>query len=228
MTCIMYNDKGQREPAVNLKKEVDVCIADMDLIATAPRRLLASGIMDSLAKYPESFHQLNISSYRDCQLKEYIQVVNAKIIYDFLLGEYTDLYSQGNQASRFKDVILTNLLHTSIVSGFADGSGQLAIAHATYDFMRNYHTEEGQNFLHGEIVAVGLLVQMAFNQMEQSEIERVRNAMRYMNMPLTLQDLGYPTSKENLDFFLSIVAKNTNIHSQEDLMKLSKSMQQIL
>ena len=228
MTCIMYNDKGQREPAVNLKKEVDVCIADMDLIATAPRRLLASGIMDSLAKYPESFHQLNISSYRDCQLKEYIQVITAKIIYDFLLGEYTDLYSQGNQASHFKDVILTNLLHTSIVSGFADGSGQLAIAHATYDFMRNYHTEEGQNFLHGEIVAVGLLVQMAFNQMEQSEIERVRNAMRYMNMPLTLQDLGYPTSKENLDFFLSVIAKNTNIHSHEDLMKLSKSMQLIL
>ena len=84
MTCIMYNDKGQREPAVNLKKEVDVCIADMDLIATAPRRLLASGIMDSLPNI-QKFHQLNISSYRDCQLKEYIQVVNAKIIYDFYL-----------------------------------------------------------------------------------------------------------------------------------------------
>lgn len=47
-------------------------------------------------------------------------------------------------------------------------------------------------------------------------------------MPLTLQDLGYPTSKENLDFFLSVIAKNTNIHSHEDLMKLSKSMQLIL
>ena len=69
---------------------------------------------------------------------------------------------------------------------------------------------------------------MAFNQMEQSEIERVRNAMRYMNMPLNFTGSWVSYLKRESGFFLSIIAKNTNIHSHEDLMKLSKSMQQIL
>ena len=123
MVCIMYNEKGQRAPAVNLSKEVDVCIADTGLIASAPRRTLAAGILDSMAKMPECFHQKKIGSYRDCTLEEYIQVVNSRAIFEFLMGEGRDLYKNGGAARRFQDAVLTNLLHTSIVSGFADGSG---------------------------------------------------------------------------------------------------------
>ena len=84
MVCIMYNEKGQRAPAVNLSKEVDVCIADTGLIASAPRRTLAAGILDSMAKMPECFHQKKIGSYRDCTLEEYIQVVNSRAAPPFL------------------------------------------------------------------------------------------------------------------------------------------------
>ena len=98
MVCIMYNEKGQRAPAVNLSKEVDVCIADTGLIASAPRRTLAAGILDSMAKMPECFHQKKIGSYRDCTLEEYIQVVNSRAIFEFLMGEGRDLYKNGGAA----------------------------------------------------------------------------------------------------------------------------------
>ena len=228
MVAIMYNDNGQREPSIKLKKEIDVCIADSDLIGSAPRRTLASGIMDSIAKYPESLYKKSVSSYRDCDIKEYIQITNARAIYEFLTGEYKDLYDNGSESVHFDDAILTNLLHTSIVSGFADGSGQLAIAHATYDFVKNHFTVSGSAFLHGELVAIGLLIQMAFNEMDNHEIEKVRSAMRYMNMPLTLRDIGYDTSEESMEFFIKNIASDTGIKSAAEYEKLKLAVMEVL
>lgn len=228
MVCIMYNEQGQRAPAVNLSKEVDVCIADTALIATAPRRSLAAGILDSMAKMPECFHQKHVSGYQGCSLEEYIQIINSRAIFEFLTGEARDLYQNGGQAKRFKDAVLTNLLHTSIVSGFADGHGQLAIAHATYDFMRNHNTEASYHFFHGEMVAVGLLIQMAYNGATSSEIHAVRHLMADMNMPLTLSDLEYDTSSESLEFFLSKVAADSNIAAPEDMDTLRHALREVL
>lgn len=228
MVCIMYNEKGQRDPAVKLDKEVDVCIADVELIASAPRRTLAAGILDSMAKMPESYHQKQINSYKDCTLEEYIQAINSCAIYDFLMGEALDLYQNGIHAKRFSDAVLTNLLHTSIVSGFADGSGQLAIAHATYDFMRNYNTAASYTFLHGEMVAVGLLIQMAYNQAPQEDIQAVRQLMRAMDMPLTLQDLDFECSDDNLGLFLREVAAASNIYEDADLALLRAALKEAL
>ena len=228
MVAIMYNEKGQRAPAVNLKKEVDVCIADHDLIAAAPKRTLAAGILDSMAKYPESLHKKQVTGYQSCDLKEYIQIINAKGIYEFLSGEYEDLYRNNGSSGRFDDAILTNLLHTSIVSGFADGSGQLAVAHATYDFIRNYHTLKGSAFLHGELVAVGLLIQMAFNQCPSSEIGQVRSIMRSMNMPLTLGDIGYDTSPESLEFLIEHLAEDSDINTEPEIIRLKNAVPEAL
>lgn len=228
MVCIMYNDKGQRKPAINMRKEVDVCIADLNLIATAPPRLFASGILDSIAKLGECHHQKHVNSYRDCDTKEYIQLVNARAISEFLYGEGRDVYQNGKGAKRFADCVLTNLLHTSIVSGFADGSGQLALAHATYDFMRTYNTEKAKPYLHGEIVAVGLLLQLAFNNAPEEEITATRKLMADMNMPTTLKDIDYDTSKDSIDFYLSHIAADGNVKSEEEKAQLQKAVREIL
>lgn len=228
MTAIMYNDKGQREPAVNLEKEVDVCIADRDLISTAPDRTLAAGILDSIAKYPECLHQKKADSCTDCDLKDYIQIINAKGIFDFLLTKYSDIYGQKKDCSLFDDFILTNLLHTSIVSGFANGSGQLAVAHATYDFMRNHNTQKAADFLHGEIVAVGLLVQMRYNGFPDRIIEEVRTAMKAMDMPCTLKDLNYETTNENVLFYIDHISADSNINTTTEKARLAEAVKEIL
>lgn len=228
MVAIMYNDLGQRAPAVNLKKEVDVCIADRDLIASAPERTLAAGILDSLAKYPESIHQKQVSTYRDCDLKEYIQVINAQGIYDFLINEYANIYMKNKDHELFDNFILTNLLHTSIVSGFADGSGQLAIAHATYDFMRNHNTQNAAPYLHGEIVAVGLILQMYFNGMPEEHIRRIQSAMAEMHMPCNFSDLNFTATPKNLSLFLNTIYRKCNISSNEEKLKLREALKKIL
>lgn len=226
MVAIMYNEAGQRVPDVKLEKEVDVCIADVDLIATAPPRTLASGIMDSIAKYPECLHQKKGDSYRDCSHKEYIQIVNARAIYGFLMGEARDLYQNGGKANRFKDVVLTNLLHTSIVSGFADGSGQMSIGHAVYDYMRTNHTKNSLAYMHGELVAVGVLAQMIYNQTPEAEIEAVRSLMKDMDMPTTLLAADYDAEKEDFNAMVESIAETCGVQPQ-DKERLYSAVQQI-
>lgn len=228
MVCIMYNDKGQRRPAINMKKEVDVCIADDNLIATAPPRLFASGILDSIAKLGECYHQKKVNSYKDCTTREYIQLVNSRALCEFLYGEARDVYANRQEAARFNECILTNLLHTSIVSGFADGSGQLALAHATYDFMRTENTEKAAKWLHGELVAVGLLLQLAFNDDSDEEIDVTRRLMKNLNMPTTLAEVDYDTSAESIDFYLNAIAAAGNVTTDEEKAKLREAVKQIL
>lgn len=228
MVCIMYDDFGRRAPAVNMQKEVDVCIADEDLIASAPSRLLAAGILDSMAKYPESIHQKADASYDAMTLPEYIQIINFKGIYDFLLSYGEEVYHDEKKSPRFSDVILTNLLHTSIVSGFADGSGQLAIAHATYDFMRNFCTEPCADKLHGEIVAVGLIIQMTVNGSTEQEITAVTNLMKTFGMPLTLRELGFTPTGNAIAHLTEVLLKNSNLHTEEELTALRNGIQAAL
>ena len=144
------------------------------------------------------------------------------------MGEGRELYQKGRKAHRFNDCILTNLLHTSIVSGFADGSGQLAIAHATYDFMRTWNTEASYRYLHGEMVAVGVLIQMAYNGETKERIEEVRSLMRDLDMPLTLQDLEYDTGDESIAFFTKIIGTDANVTTAEDMARVRECVNQVL
>jgi glycerol dehydrogenase-like iron-containing ADH family enzyme len=61
------------------------------------------------------------------------------------------------------EIAISNLLLTSAVSGLSSGLGQLALAHALYDFTRAEPDRASQRLLHGEIVGIGLLIQTAFN-----------------------------------------------------------------
>jgi len=209
--CIMYDTDGKPAGSTAMQKEVDVCIADSSIIVKAPRRLLASGIFDSMAKLPEVVHNKKYDSYLDCDLDKYISAVNSRIIYDFLLGEGPKAYDLGEGYEKFDDIILTNLLHTSVVSGFSSGSGQLALAHALYTFIRQKCTEEGMEYLHGEIVAVGIIMQMVFNRNDEVYINQVVDQMRHMGLRTKLTEIGCDASPKQLDALRKILANNAQV-----------------
>lgn len=224
--CIMYHDDGSPDDSVAMDKEVDVVIADTDVIATAPRRLLAAGIFDSLAKLPEVVHNTKIDSYRDCTLEKYICTVNSQAIYDFLMGEGPRVYDLGLASGRFTDVILTNLLHTSVVSGFSCGVNQLALAHGLYDFLRRSFTKEAAHMLHGEIVAVGILMQLKFNRMDDAYVLGVRELMAHMELPTRLSQLGMEPTPENLRLLVEYLIPATAL-SPADEPRLREAIDEI-
>lgn len=225
--CIMYNNDGTPDGSVQMNKEVDVVIADTDIIATAPKRLLAAGILDSLAKLPEVIHNLDINTYRDCPIEKYICKVNSEAIYDFLINEGKIVYDNYPDSNRLTDVILTNLLHTSVVSGFSCGVNQLALAHGLYDFMRRSFTKQSSDILHGEMVGVGLIMQLVFNEAKHSEVERLRDLMKQMHMPVCLNEIGFINSEENIGSLVDYLIEATGLDAEKDRQKLIKAIKQI-
>lgn len=225
--CIMYHDDGKPDGSVAMNKEVDVVIADTDVIATAPKRTLAAGIFDSIAKLPEVIHNTNVNSYRDCTLEKYICAVNSKAIYNFLMGEGCNVYDNGVASGRLTDVILTNLLHTSVVSGFSCGVNQLALAHGLYDCVRRSFTKEASHMLHGEIVAVGVLMQLHFNQTSERDIKEVRALMVHMQLPTTLAQLGIEPNEENLRVLVEYLISSTGL-CLADETRLRQALEQII
>ena len=201
-------------PNVVGMKECTPCL--LYTSATAPKRLLAAGIFDSLAKLPEVVHNTQIESYQDCTLEKYICTVNSRAIYEFLMGEGPRVYDQGLASGRFTDVILTNLLHTSVVSGFSCGVNQLALAHGLYDFLRRSFTAQAAHLLHGEIVAVGILMQLKFNRMADAYVLGVRRLMAHMQLPTRLPDLGFEPTPENLQLLVDYLLPATGLSPADE------------
>lgn len=224
--CIMYHDDGIPDGSVQMHKEVDVCIADTQIIATAPKCTLAAGILDSIAKLPEVVHNLKIETYHDCLLEKYICTINSRGIYAFLMGEGRNAYDNGIASGRLSDIITTNLLHTSVVSGFSCGVDQLALAHGLYDCVRRSFTKEAAHKLHGEIVGVGVLMQLKFNEMDAA-CEEVHALMQHMKMPVCLSDLGILPSEENLQVLIDYLIPATAL-TESDIPRLEEALSIII
>lgn len=222
--CIMYTDEGKADGSVAMNREVDVVVADTELIRSAPKRLWGAGMVDSLAKLPEVIHNLKIKSYKDCDLNKYICFVNAKAIWEFILGEGCGMADEIHTSDKVEDMIITNLIHTSVVSGFSSGSGQLALAHGLYDFMRREFVEEARDILHGEIVGVGLIMQMYYNGDDPREIKRLTDFMKYFEMPMTLADIHFQDTIEHRQKLIDYLKEKTAV---EDIDRLSAALDKI-
>lgn len=226
--CIMYDEEGRSDGSVAMEREVDVCIADSNIILNAPKRLLAAGIFDSLAKLPEVLHNTKIADYRDCPLNQYISMRNSSVIYEFLSQEGPKAYWEGEDYKTFDEMIIANLILTSVVSGFSSGSGQLALAHGLYDFMRRNFPRESAGSLHGEIVAVGVLMQFAFNGETSEHVDKYRKLMKEMGVPVSLSQVGFENTMENRKLLIDYLMANASNGKEMDLEKLKKAMTVIL
>lgn len=226
---IMYTkDESRYDLSYANHKEVDCCIADVDIIGKAPKRLLAAGILDSIAKLPETVNGRTDLVYPTISLHKYVAYNNSCFIYDFLTKYGVEIYNDPfADEQKLSDVILINLIITSIVSGFSKGSDQLAVAHGLYDGCKKLFPVETRNALHGEIVAVGVLMQMIFNGDSEEEYNKIYNMMKAMNMPMTLQDIGLNPTEKVLATLKAYNAEKNNM-SEADIAKLDNAFSAVI
>lgn len=77
--------------------------------------------------------------------------------------------------------------------------------------------------LHGEIVALGVLMQLKFNEMDASYISDVRALMEHMQLPVTLTQLGITPSAENLNILMDYLIPATAL-TQDDRPRLQMAL----
>ena len=148
-----------------LNHEISGVIVDMDLVVNdCPRRYFVSGIVDAMAKKPEF-------SFTMSHLKDEGMIATSEIatkIADFTYSKYMRDTRQAlrdfddkKDSMLLDDMVNMNIMLTGMVSDLSTGGKQLAVAHNFYDAICCMHKDVRKKYLHGEIVAMALPLQLA-------------------------------------------------------------------
>ena len=88
------------------------------------------------------------------------------------------------------DILCAGIMLTGMVWDLSTGCKQLAIANNCYDAVCGVRKDVRAKFLHGELVGLGIPLQMYVNGNPCAEIDEFKNLMRALGVPTTLEDVG--------------------------------------
>ncbi len=207
---VIYDENGKTIGNFYHRKETACVIVDYDFMINQPVRLAVSGILDAFAKYIEIKN-----GYPTANAENF----NYDLVAAYVLAEHTykTLFKDLNRVSddiknhRLTDAVKTALFLaipvTGIISGISKGFGQSALAHEFYYCIRTNFTKEALSYLHGEVVAIGLLMQHYYNQ-TPDEVEILRDLMKRWGMPVSLKEIGIEPSEKNRSIIYGSMIKS--------------------
>ncbi|MCL6602741.1 MAG: glycerol dehydrogenase [Paenibacillus sp.] len=193
--AVLYTDDGDFDSYLPLLRNPDMVIADVELIAKAPARLLAAGMGDALSTYYEA------RACRASGAQTYAGGTGSIAAMSLAKACLETILAYGEEAIR--DVRLgdctpavEHIVEANIyLSGIGFESGGLAAAHAIHNGLSQL--EECRGMLHGEKVAFATLAQLMLEQVADHEIEPVISFCRKVGLPVTLKELGLSGIERN-------------------------------
>ena len=211
---IMY-DRETRvfKGAYICKKEADAVIVDTLIMIQQPARLFWAGIIDSQAKMIEIQHYFMNGKAIPIGLEMAWSV--SKEVYNFYeqnLNEISEAINEKKITKTFELALFYAIAVTGIISGLSKNSSQTALGHALYYEVRTSFCKEAKDYLHGEIVGIGLIAQLAFNGIDY---EFMRELLKRMKLPATLSDIGIAPNDKNIRIFVDSLYKSLNIESED-------------
>ena len=196
----IYTKNGQFIKDVVLRACPKILVYDHKFIQTAPRRTLASGIADALAKWYES--SVTSSTIDDGLIQQAIQI--SRVLRDQLLIDGEKAFKGEFEKSSWRNTIEACGLTAGLVGGIGGEKCRTAAAHAIHNAITQIITPN--KFLHGEIVGVGLLLQLRLeeiknnNQLADQSIKQLLVLMKELDLPTTIEELGINVfENQNLD-----------------------------
>ena len=197
----IYTKDGQFIKDVPLGSCPKILVYDHKFIQTAPSRTLASGIADALAKWYES--SITSSTIDDGLVQQAIQI--SRVLRDQLLIDGEKAFTgQFENNPSWRNTVEACGLTAGLVGGIGGEKCRTAAAHAIHNAITQIITPN--KFLHGEIVGVGLLLQLRLEEMKNNNkladqsIKQLLVLMKELNLPTTIAQLGINVfENQNLD-----------------------------
>ena len=215
---ILYDDRGHQTATRYHADAVDGVFADTGVLAAAPPRYLAAGMADAMAKACEYSSMQQGLVYGDVDVSKYFGYLMAREANEVLLKIGPAAYEQagrGHAGDELEDAVFIAVALTGIVSGMGGFAGRtgsrFAIAHGFNEVIRGTYLADSRTWLHGEIVALGILAQLAANGMPEEAVERVRSFYRRIGMPVTLAEMGIVLNEEEYRLFQRRIAEHSHI-----------------
>ena len=163
---ILYTEDGDFDRILWNAANPSMVLADVDVLIRAPKRYLASGIMDTLAKWYE-FEPLIEAEPGDIVLRQDVAV--AKLAKDILEALGPGAMADGPDPEAFRQVLDAIFFLAGATGSFANGAAYQGFAHPWY--YATTRVPESRHRLHGEKVAFGLLVQFILKEKPRAFID---------------------------------------------------------
>ena len=194
----IYSINGQFIKDIELKSCPKILVLDHGFIKTAPKRTLASGIADALAKWYES--SLTSSKVEDGLVQQAIQI--SRVLRDQLLIDGESAFQNHTvKNASWRNVAEGCALTAGLIGGIGGGKCRTAAAHAIHNAITQIISN--QQPLHGEIVGVGILLQLRLeetknnNKLANQSIKQLLVLMKKLNLPTTIAELGINVFENN-------------------------------
>ena len=210
--AVLYNDEHVYADTVVFPQNPDLVLVDSGVIARAPERFLIAGMGDAFATYYEGRACIRSGSknYND-GLSTKAAFALAELCNDILLEDSAKALA----ACRANIVTeaLANIIEANILlSGIGFESVGLSVAHAICAGFTMF--PETNDFMHGEKVAVGVLVQLVLENAPMKELGEVIAYYRTVGLPTSLRAIGLsaPTEEGLRNMASALLGPTSCIH----------------
>ncbi|RRJ84399.1 glycerol dehydrogenase [Aestuariirhabdus litorea] len=186
---VIYTPEGVTESFEVFEQSPALVLVDTAIIAEAPARFLVAGIGDAMATWYEARacqrNPAGITPFgvRPTLAGTALAEVSARALFD-----YSTLAVQAVESRRVNEALEHIVEANTLLSGLGFESGGIAAAHAVAQAFTLLE-EVDHNYLHGEMVAYGVLTQLLLEG-DQTEAERVGRLFAAVGLPVNLAQLG--------------------------------------
>ncbi len=211
----VYDTKGVFIGAHATKRSTELVLVDSEIIAGAPARLFASGIADALVTWYEAKaneRSLTPNFIGRGYARTLAGMAIAKESHGILLRDGIQAYKAVK--AKLLTPAVENVIEANILlSGLGFLNAGCACAHGVHNGISAL--ENGEEFLHGEKVAFGLICQLVLENAPKEELDTVMAFLDALDLPVTLEQLHIECSKENLDIIVDyMMNKNLLIYRE--------------
>lgn len=188
---VFYDEKGTFTHYTEFPLANTLVLIEPSIIANSPIRYLKAGIGDTLAKFYEA-DALIEAFYKNEEFPVWLKVsqFSAAICRDVLLKDgkaAIESASTGTLSDELVRVIEAIIMTGGMVGGFGEKAGRVAGAHSIHNGLTE--AKKVKSFLHGEIVAYGILVQLAIEKKED-ELLKLMSYYHEWGLPISLTNLA--------------------------------------
>lgn len=186
---VVYNKDKTFKEIVFFKAPPEKIFIDLETIKKSPSKYTWAGIGDTLAKYYEVKikHEYCLVSNKKINFPTQMAIELSHNCKNIILKNSEEGYYSQEINEAFKNIVLTIIVTTGMVSNFIDDFLNGAIAHSVFYGLTILPRIEKEH-LHGEVVAYGILVQLLLeNNLE--EYKKLVEFYKKLKFPIELTDV---------------------------------------
>lgn len=212
---VMYKESGESEGKTeHYLRQAAFLITEPQLVIDSPSQYFIAGMADTLAKWYESDRILNqddLINLPFLQMAKYTTELSKDTILKDGLQALADM-RELKVTEAFKNVSEIIIAVAGMVGGLGDKYARNAAAHAMHDGLGKYLSEPMHKYLHGEVVAYGILYQMALEE-RWDQIDGILPFYKELGLPTSLTSMSmWPMNEEELNNVVAFINSKEKVH----------------